>query len=381
MNSLKVFDRRVGIIVIALALLLAIVTPTLAMAAQLTQRSIALTSSSKAATDVSYQVKFTPGSAAAGAIVLDFCSNSPLIGEACTAPVGFDVSAATTPTAGFTVNALEDNTIVLIGTVPATNAFTIDLEGVDNPTNSGPLYARILTFNNDTNAAAYAPEFTTAPAGLIDDGGAAISITDTIGVSGAVLETMTFCVSAATILENCTGVTAPTLKLGEEVDDIVALSAEARSEGNIHTQISTNAVGGAVISLKSSATGCGGLVRAGAPSSCDIAPALQTGISQTGGEAKFGVRTNDATDTGDNPDGQLLPVTGSGYNNTTFALNFNELDESTGVTSTFGDPFLDTRGAPANNKNMALTFGASITNSTPAGLYSTNLSLIATGRF
>jgi hypothetical protein len=30
---------------------------------------------------------------------------------------------------------------------------------------------------------------------------------------------------------------------------------------------------------------------------------------------------------------------------------------------------------------MALTFGASVSNDTPAGLYATDLSLIATGKF
>ncbi len=80
--------------------------------------------------------------------------------------------------------------------------------------------------------------------------------------------------------------------------------------------------------------------------------------------------------------GTYQPVALSGYNNSTFALNFTSgANPSTGVTSTFGDPFLDTAGAPANNKNMQLTFGATIADNTPAGAYSTDLSLIATGKF
>ena len=56
-------------------------------------------------------------------------------------------------------------------------------------------------------------------------------------------------------------------------------------------------------------------------------------------------------------------------------------DNSTGVTSTYGSPFLNTAGAKANNMNMQLTFGASTNASVPAGNYSADLSLIATGTF
>jgi hypothetical protein len=55
--------------------------------------------------------------------------------------------------------------------------------------------------------------------------------------------------------------------------------------------------------------------------------------------------------------------------------------DATGVTSTYGDPILDTAGAPVNNMGMPLTFGASAANDTAAGLYSADLSLIATGKF
>lgn len=129
--------------------------------------------------------------------------------------------------------------------------------------------------------------------------------------------------------------------------------------------------------LKSS-TDCGGLKRINAEV-CDIAPALLGGVMP--GQAAFGVKTAPATDTpGSDAFGAFQPVSGSGYNNTTYVLNYNE-DRSTGVTSAFGDPFLDTAGVPASNKNVQLTFGASISDSTPAGEYSTALSMIATGKF
>jgi hypothetical protein len=160
------------------------------------------------------------------------------------------------------------------------------------------------------------------------------------------------------------------------VGGVISLNSASVYTGTINTQISTNAVSGAVISLKSSAVGCGGLINSSNTSGCFIKPALQTGIAN--GEAKFGVKT--AADNVDATNGTVRAVPSSGYNDTTFALNWVTGD-ATGVTSTYGDPILDTDSKPANNRNMALTFGASASNQTPAGNYSADLSLIATGKF
>lgn len=367
------------------ALLLAAVLPSVALAAQITQRSIELSSSSKGATGVSYIVNFTSVSTA-GAVVIDFCSDSPLFGQTCAAPAGFDVVDATVNGATFTKTALTTptaNSIMLAGTV-AVGANTIQLDGVTNPSAAGPLYARIVTFDTSAHAAAYVSTPTTSySANVVDNGSVAVSITDSVGVSGAVLESLSFCVSGAAINANCdvTGNPAPTLRLGKDLGNgIIALDPSEVSTGSIYTQLSTNAVSGAIVRLKSDANNCGGLLRAGDPTACDITPALTGDI--TAGQAKFGVKTGASTYTTGvaSPTGLLEPVTGSGYSSTAYALNYAS-DQLTGVTSPFGDPFLDTAGHPANNVNMQLTFGASVGNDTPAGNYSTDISLVATGKF
>ena len=120
-------------------------------------------------------------------------------------------------------------------------------------------------------------------------------------------------------------------------------------------------------------------MRAGDGEACDIAPALDQGIEA--GQARFGVKIAAAADTGVNPNGVLQAAADSFYVTTSrFSLNY-VTGNGSGVTSVFGDPFLDTDGAPANGKNVALTFGASVANNTPAGLYSADLSLIAVGKF
>lgn len=310
------------------------------------------------------------------------------MGNNCNPPTGFNASSAASTTSGFTDVTGTTSKVVVVGTIGAGANISVDITGIHNPTSAGVLYARIVTFTDSTGANAYT---SATPGTHIDEGGLALSITPTIGVSAAVLESMTFCVSGEAIAENCVGggasapaLTAPTVKLGNTVGGITVLDAGDVYTGTVNTQISTNAASGAIVSLKSNTTGCGGLVRAGAASNsagCGIAPALATDI--TAGEAKFGVRTGTAAGVGTKFNGTYRPFDGGSgayYSNTVYKLNYASGD-GTGVTSTYGDPFLDTNSAPVNNMGMALTFGASAANNTPAGNYSASLSLIATGKF
>lgn len=379
MDSLKVNSSQarylvVGII-LTLATIISAILPALVSAAQLNERSMTLSSSSAEATGVQYDVSFG-ALGTAGAFVIEFCGNSPLIGQTCDAPVGFSAATATSATVGFTDVVGTANKVVVTGAI-APGQVDVALSGMTNPDEAGTMYARIVTYDTDTNADLYQSQ--ALGNGVIDTGSVAMAITDTVGVSGAVLESMTFCVSKVALGENCAGATAPILQLGETVGTTVALVPGQVSEGTLNTQISTNAVGGAVVRIKSNAEGCGGMLRAGAPTACDIAPAMALDV--TGAAARFGVKVAAPTATGLNPLGTLVPVVGSVYADTgIFALSYDET-EATGVTSVFGDPFLSTGDAPANNQNVELTFGASVTNATPAGLYSADLSLIATGKF
>lgn len=393
MTSLKTANRRVGSLFAVAALVLATVTPGLvpafASAAQVTERSVELSSSSKVATGVSYGVNFT-SVGAAKAVVLDFCSNSPLINSACTAPGGFSVSAASVEGGDFAVSAgtaSAASRLVLTGTVAAATAINFDVTNVTNPTLAGPLYVRILTYDGaDTTAAeTKAHDYVATAIGDVrDQGSAAISITDTVGVSAAVRETMTFCVSGELITAGSCGgqLTAPTVKLGQGTGADIALVSTALSEGSIFSQISTNASSGAVVSLKSTAKDCGGLLRAGEPDvakACNIAPALADDIEA--GQARFGVRVAAATNPSGETNGTFRAYGDTPYySDSVFKLNYIA-GNATGITSTYGDKFLDTANAPVNNKNVEITFGASVSNQTPAGLYSTDLSLIATGKF
>jgi hypothetical protein len=365
------------------ALALATITPGLvpsfASAAQLTERSIELSSASKEATNVTYTVTFTPETAA-DAFVIEFCENSPLINSACTPAVGLDLSAAASADATLAVESA--TALSLTTALVADTPVVVDITNITNPDESGPLYARITTYET-ANLAGYTDADTLGT--YEDSGSAAISITDTIAVSGAVLESMTFCIAgptldgngnptATTIGANCTGtLPAPSLKLGQKVGDVIALNPDDVYEGTLYGQLSTNAASGAIVNLKSDAAGCGGLLRAGtgpgSPTNCEIAPALKTDIAN--GEAKFGAKVN--------PVNTALEGLND-YNADTFVLNY-AANQLTGITSTYGDPFFSTKGEPVSNENLQVIFGASVAPNTPAGNYSAGLSLIATGKF
>lgn len=377
MRFLRVLKSRLRYVVAAATLASVAVIPAFASAAQVTERSIALSSSVKGATGVTYQINFTT-STAAQSLVLEFCKDSPLVGSTCAAPDGFSIESATTSDATI-VSQTTANKIVMTKDMTTPGAVSIALAGVSNPSASGPLYARIVTYNVD-GATALSTYSSTDVGTHADDGGVAISITDGVNVSGAVLESMTFCVAKNTITANCdlTGNTAPTLQLGKEVGGVVALDASDVYSGTIYTQISTNAASGAVVSLKSNATNCGGLIRSSDPSACDIGPAGTSGSSDvTQGNAGFGLKLG--TDVTDETNGDYIAAS-SKYNSTQYHMNFVSGNAS-GVTGPYGDPILSTNSKPANNLNMPLTFAASVSNNTPAGNYSADLNLVATGTF
>lgn len=448
MRSLRVFGQKAGRFGAVFALLFATavpaVVPGLVNAAQVTTRSIQLSSSTKSATGVTYQVNFTAISGA-GAFVVDFCSNTPLLGEACTTPTGFDLTAdtLTTPTGGTTVADLDANTVRVTKTVSA-GAESVEIAGITNPSAAGTVYARIVTFTNATHADGYTSANPDVVGTHIDDGGVAFSITDSIGVDAAVLESLTFCAASAAITANCGNASgnAPSLTLGEGTPK--ALTASLVSTGEIFTQLSTNAVSGAVVRIKSGNTNCSGLALNGG-TTCAIAAAGTTGTF-VAGVAKFGLYVNpttgsnagtgtialtsgDATVTGTSTAWVDTPTVKAGdtiwtnggraytvlsiTSNTELELTANatanestaaytygfgtyrvyngggtysdtastyRLDE-TNVKSTYGDPLLDTNDSVINGGNIKLTFGASISNVTPAGKYSNAYSLIATGKF
>lgn len=383
------FSAFVALTVMMLSLILS----TFASAAVLQERSIVPSTASVTAEEesVRYLVTFTP-EVDAGALVLDFCTNTPVIGQSCTAPVGMDLSGADSEDADTITGAA--NRITLTGDFDEGVESVIEISDLTNPTSAGAVFVRMLTYEDGVAAALYESDDPFNADLDPDEEGAAIEVLDTgsvtmlfnndVAVQGTVLESMTFCVSGSVIEANCTGLTAPAITLGQDVGGgIIALQAGVVSQGTLHTQMNTNALHGAVVRLRSSAI-CGGLMRLGSDA-CEIQAALDQDVLDDNNEARFGLKLGALADAvgAANPSGTLQAYdSGDGAYYTDDSFNFfYDNTHTTGVTSVFGDPILDTDGGPASGKNIPLIFGATIATDTPAGSYSTDLNLIAVGKF
>lgn len=343
--------------------------PLTVLAGTVTNRSVELSNSAEGEAEVTYTVKFTAASNDTSAFVVDFCENSPVVTESCQPPEGLDVTNTIGTSGADTVSQLTDSAALVELSVTADTAdeVEVDLTGITNSTTAGAIYARIVTYSSAQQPGDYQSG---SPGAYLDDGAVALTITEDVGVGGTVLESLEFCTSADELdINGCDGVLSPpNIKLGS--GGALELSA---TTATVYSQVSTNASSGAVISLKSDATGCGGLVRRGAPEACDITPLTTAGTIDEG-TANIGLRLQDV----DGGTGVIMPATG--YSTSLYYLNYVSGDK-TGITSPFGDPVYTTDGAPISGGRVGLRFAANRANDTPAGDYSVSLSLVATGRY
>src|SRR5262249_37516234 len=153
---------------------------------------------------------------------IEFCDNSPIIGDSCNAPTGLDLHAAGgSPTlvlanqsgiTDFQIDATGTTTNLLVlkragggQSVNQNGAITVDLGttsgctlpaltcfGVTNPaTTNTTFYARILTYATQAAAEGYTSTSVGSP---VDAGGIALSTAEQITITAKVQERLTFCV-------------------------------------------------------------------------------------------------------------------------------------------------------------------------------------------
>ncbi len=385
--------KRGTYLVLAVATALGALMPILNSKAyaytQLTTRSIEMSSAAASNTGSSYLVSFTATTAAKN-VRIDFCSNSPLYTDTCTAPGGFSASGATftggTQTgSGWSVAsaAAAQVTVSNATTAYSAGAVTYTIGGITNPSAVGTFYARIYTYaaaSNDYSTAA-------SPGTVADFGGIALSTTNLISITAKVQETLTFCVSGAVLAPSttCAGATLPTLTLGHGSPAVLDQTVD--DVASAYTQVSTNANSGISMRMKSGNSCANGGLSSNGGTTCNI-PGISGGTSSsvvlTPGTAGFGLfvaaSSNNTTGTGTitpattyNGNGHTtLPFTGP--SDVWFGMN------NTGVTSTYGD-VIATSSAPTSLTNNQLVFGATAALTTQAGIYTVNESLITTGTF
>jgi len=280
--------NRIQTISVAWMLVFALVTPLVLIRqasafAQMTERSIAISSSVAGATSTVYTVGFKPAtSGTIQEIIIDFCNSAtgPIIGTTCTAPTGFDLVKASTTIVnesglnfgtGWAINSTLTTASKLVITdslattsVSAGTAVSFDIgtgagaNGVTNPTGTtGSFYARIMTYATTTAGDSYSSATTGSnnpPAATVDAGGIALSTVDQLTINARVQEVLVFCVGTtdAGISNDCSDISLNTVDLGIIDSSTVSISPIASANGgngkNGLAMIRTNAVNGAQIS-------------------------------------------------------------------------------------------------------------------------------------
>lgn len=369
-----------------------------------TARSVEMSNSAAGATNTTYTVSFTTATAGiVQAVVINFCDDYPIIGQSCGYTAGQSVSigsAAITNVTGTNDNtvgasdwklsanansATAGNGVILVATntsgtntsIVSGHPLTFTFTGITNPNysscsnNTSPnctFYARILTYTTAAGGTGYQSATIGAPT---DAGGAAMSTTSTISVTAKVMEQITFCVSGAAPTNCSTGVTSPTITIGNGSG---ILDTAGVYTSNVFTQTSTNANSGVAVRLKTtSSTTCAGLSSNGG-TSCTI-PAVASGATTpqtiTAGTAAFGMCVTPGT---------ANTTATAPYNNggcTQYGMDDSSANKT---TSTYGSQIFSSTGA-INGENDTLKYAATASSTTPAGIYTTNESLIATGTY
>lgn len=164
MQIAKKINKYISLVITVLlmgALLFAFITPI--HAANTPNRSLKLSNSYAAATNVNYVFRFDiVGNYNLGSIVFEFCSEDPLPNQPCTAPVGFNSLSRTlsnqTGETGFSIDPTSTNSRILLtraSVVNSTNTLSYTFSGITNPSNNGTHFARIYTFNSIDGTGSY----------------------------------------------------------------------------------------------------------------------------------------------------------------------------------------------------------------------------------
>jgi hypothetical protein len=258
-------------------------------------------------------------------------------------------------------------------------AISFTISGVTNPSSTGTFYARILTFDTNTDATTnYTVSGTTRGTtltGLVDSGGVALTTSAAISVTARVMESISFCVYPDVWPIGGAGGSGvcgntPSVELGSGSPAVI--DSLAVYNGQINFDLSSNATNGVIVRLKGNTLTSGGNTIAAVNAGGGTAGTI------TAGTAGFGVKlpstntTGGATPVGTvNADANYDAATGYGFD-TTSADN---------VTTTYGDILCNTNTAPLNDITVPLTYGATASITTPAGIYTSTEQLIATGTF
>lgn len=408
------------------AILAGLVVPLILMsnsasAAQLTARSVTISTSKISATSVQYIYGFSPATAAA----------IQSIGfQACTTPLG----ACTTPGGTVSMNAGSQ-----VGTVGGswtnTTGFTRDAVGAGGCTAAANMLcikrtqaaaestaAKTVTWDTQTNPTAVASYFVrinlysdTAWATGTDSGVVAYAITNQLTVNARIQEILNFCVGTTAINDatttpgvDCTAITGTTVDIGV-LDSSAINTSPVNTNGGSNTNgiamIRTNAQNGAVITyfseqdtssgtLKVVGASCGSIVPGSGSTTDQCINSSATKATFTAGTENFGM-TIGGVNCGSTTSYTCTYATGT----TNLAPNSNYVGGAytQGTSGTYGvtagfawnstttaATIASSAGSPVkvlDDEALILRFAATPQITTPTGAYTTTSTYIATATY
>jgi hypothetical protein len=323
---------------------------TYVRAAELDTRSLQTTSSIALAITNHVFTYNVPSTSTLGSIEFEYCSNSPFIGTACTAPAGLDLSGiiltSQTTNTGFSVDILNStaNKIALTraavnGTL-GTSSYTF--ANIVNPsTPNETVYVRISHYGSTD---------TSGPRG--DNGAVAFSISGGFNVGGYVPPYLVFC-AAITVSLDCTTTTGSLISFGE------LLSTQTKASTSQFSG-ATNDPTGYSVSLTGQTMTAGNL----------IIPPLSSNSGSIVGSGQFGInlRSNTVPVVGAEPSGAGTAFVNGVYNipNQYRFVNGEQLVNST---------------LPTDYNLHTVSYIVNVSSAQQPGYYATTMTFIATAAF
>ena len=316
--------------------------------AQRTSRTLLLNDSQPGAHNVTYNITFTAGSSPVSSIAFQFCSDSSLYEDACTAPYGFDVLNANivsqSGTTGFIKSPSSDVSDIILTREAPTNFsgpvnFTFD--GVVNPTYEGSYFIRILTFGNSS-----------ATGTPTDYGAMAFPINKGFDVSAEVPPYLTFCTGRSISGFDCSSANGDLVDFGE-------FSSATSSSGSSQVLAATNAGSGYSIYVNGTTMTSGN----------NIIPAMANTTSQVG-TSQFGLnlRANSSPQIGQDPQG---PGTGG------VTANYNQPNRYRFVNN----EAIASAAQAQDYKKYTISYVVNVSKDQSPGVYSTTLTYVCIANF
>jgi hypothetical protein len=326
-----------------------VLAPNQAGAGDLLSRSV-LVGTSRPTAVTTHAFGFTIStSGVIGSVDFEYCTNSPFVGLSCTAPVGFDASAAVlsaqTGVTGFAVDPLTTANRIVLSRAPTAQpiiAATYLFSNITNPsTSSQTTFVRIST---------YASNDATGP--RTDLGSVAFSTSGSVSTQGFVPPYLIFCVGV-TVTIDCSSTSGNYINLG-------ILRANQANTGSSQMSTFTNDVSGYVLTM------LGNTMTSGT----NVIPALATPTLSAPGNSQFGInlRDNSSPDTGNDPFGPGTGVPAADYDiPDSFTFNNGDI-VATSPFSTEADI-------------MTVTYLVNVSAGQAPGVYVTTMTYIATVQF